>query len=89
MFISFFSLQTDYIHQYIASGHKPAKTLATDVEMIDLDAPVTVNMASSQSNHSTNYTPDDELLEDERAIYQSGAFEFLHIPEKAPSRELC
>lgn len=89
MFISFFSLQTDYINQYIASGRKPVKTLATDVEMIDPDAPVTVNVASSQPSHSTNYTPDDDLLEDERAIYKSGVFEFLHIPEKAPSRELC
>lgn len=57
--------------------------------MIDVNAPVMFNMASSQPSHSTNYTPDDELLENERAIYQSGAFEFLNIPENAPSRELC
>jgi hypothetical protein len=38
---------------------------------------------------STNYTPDDQLLEDERAAFESDTFEFGQIPVHAPPKELC
>jgi hypothetical protein len=38
---------------------------------------------------STNYTPDDELLENERAAYESDTFEFGQIPMHAPSKQFC
>lgn len=65
--------------------------MITDVEMKDPDAPAiaTVNIGASQTSDLTNFTPDDELLEDERAAYQSDTFEFGQIPSHAPSREFC
>ena len=62
--------------------------MVTDVEMKDPDAPVTVTFTIGASQ-ATNYTPDGELLEDERAAYQSDTFQFGQIPVHAPSREFC
>jgi len=41
------------------------------------------------SIESTNYTPDDQLSESERAAYASSTFEFGQIPVHAPSRQFC
>jgi hypothetical protein len=38
---------------------------------------------------STNYTPDDQLLEDERAAFESATFEVGQIPVHPPSRQFC
>jgi hypothetical protein len=47
---------------------------------------------TTQSFHqtaSTNYTPDEQLLEDERTAFQRDTFEFGQIPDNAPSQQFC
>jgi hypothetical protein len=48
---------------------------------------------TTQSFHqtaSTNYTPDEQLLEEERAAFQSDTFEYgIPIPDHAPSQQFC
>lgn len=69
------------------SEYLPSKTLSTDIEMRDIDQPLTSNFTSTiQSN---NYTPEDQLLEDERAAFESDTFEFGQIPSHAPSQQFC
>jgi hypothetical protein len=41
------------------------------------------------SADSRNYTPEDQLLEDERAAFESDTFELGSIPVHAPSRQFC
>jgi hypothetical protein len=55
--------------------------------MNDVSGNTTSNFLSSIE--STNYTPDDQLLEDERAAFESDTFEFGQIPVHAPSRQFC
>ena len=77
--------------------YHPKKALETDVDMenstgVQNQYPTaTMTMASGStpfSHHeqaSTNYTPDDVLLDDERAAFNSDSFEFGNIPLQAPS----
>lgn len=69
------------------SVYKPSKTLSTDIEMKDVNDNLTSNFLPQIE--STNYTPDDQLLEDERAAFESDTFEFGQIPVHAPPKELC
>jgi hypothetical protein len=41
------------------------------------------------SIESTNYTPDDQLLENERAAFESDTFEIGLVPAHPPSRQFC
>ena len=55
--------------------------------MNDLSGNATIQ--SLPVNDLTNYTPDDQLLEDERIAFQSKTFEFGNVPIHAPPREFC
>ncbi|CAF2857031.1 unnamed protein product [Rotaria sp. Silwood2] len=76
-----------YINEYIASNHKPSKTLSTDIEMIDINNDKTSN--SFSQIQTTNYTPHDQLLDEERAAFESDTFEFGQIPVHAPPQQFC
>ncbi|CAF4237752.1 unnamed protein product, partial [Rotaria magnacalcarata] len=47
------------------------------------------NRTSTSSFHApeTNYTPSDQILEEERAAFESDAFEFGQIPTHAPPQQ--
>jgi hypothetical protein len=47
------------------------------------------NVTSNSDLQSTNYTPYDLLLDDERAAFESETFELGQIPVHAPSRQFC
>jgi len=87
LLFSFF-FQKDYINQYIASDYKPSTTSpTTDIEMKDFNDNTTSNFLPSIE--STNYTPDDQLLENERAAFESDTFEIGLVPSHPPSRQFC
>lgn len=77
--------------------YHPKKTLETDVDMENSTGvqnpypTATMTMASGSTplfHHeqpSAHYTPDDVLLDDERAAFSSDSFEFGNIPLQAPS----
>ncbi|CAF5103184.1 unnamed protein product, partial [Rotaria magnacalcarata] len=72
---------------YIQSQYQPSKTLSTDIQMRDVND----NRTSTSSFHApeTNYTPRDQILEEERAAFESDAFEFGQIPTHAPPQQFC
>ncbi|CAF2228825.1 unnamed protein product [Rotaria magnacalcarata] len=76
-----------YIEEYIQSQYQPSKTLSTDIQMRDVND----NRTSTSSFHApeTNYTPSDQILEEERAAFESDAFEFGQIPTHAPPQQFC
>jgi hypothetical protein len=55
--------------------------------MNDVNGNTTTQLLSQ--TQSTNYTPDDQLLEDERTAFQSDTFEFGRIPVTAPPQQYC
>ncbi len=64
--------------------------------MRDIDQPTTSAVAHQPTTstvahqlNSSNFTPDDQLLEDERAAFQRDTFEFGQIPVHAPSQQFC
>ncbi|CAF1374999.1 unnamed protein product [Rotaria sp. Silwood1] len=77
-----------YIDQYIASNYKPSKIYVTDIEMKDNNDNKSSTILS-QTQTITNYTPDDQLLEEERAAFESDTFEFGQIPTHAPPQQFC
>jgi hypothetical protein len=55
--------------------------------MTDVSGDITIQ--SFPQTDSANYTPDDQLLEDERTAFQSDTFEFGNIPIHAPPKQFC
>ncbi|CAF3337777.1 unnamed protein product [Rotaria socialis] len=76
-----------YIEEYIRSKYQPSKTLSTDIRMRDVNDSRT--STSSFRAPETNYTPSDQILEEERAAFESDAFEFGQIPTHAPPQQFC
>ena len=54
--------------------------------MADTNDNKTSNLFAS-AQELTNYTPDDQLLDEERVAFQSDTFEFGQIPTHAPSQQ--
>jgi len=62
--------------------------IPNDIEMSEIYGnPTSVFTVSAVDRK--NFTPDDQLLEDERAAFQSDTFEFGQIPTHAPSKQFC